>query len=485
MLILPLPAQPDWRRPPWVTLLLIIACCLIYFGCQYQDDARRARAFEHYQKAGLAEIELPRYLADLERRGEQKLLAELRADDDGQSPFTLMALQGDPDFLQRLGADQVINPAMPEYTGWRAGRAEFDRLYRQVFTDRFALRPAAPTPLTTFMHMFMHGSVDHLLGNMAILFIVGYTVEAALGGGIFLLFYLIAGLGAAVPDLITGAPRYSVSLGASGAIAGVMAMFVVLYGMRKIRFFYWIVVYFSTLKAPALIVLPVWLLTELWMRLSSPESHVNYMAHFAGLLTGAVLAAAYRFRRRGHSAERIESDDLAAQDAAQLRQAERWAADLQFDKAAAAYARLAVRRPGDAELAAAFYRSAKLQSDPALRQQAGQRVLELAPSRPGLRAAASEAWQAALAQRSALPKLPVAQWLKLAAGWLDDGDADSAERLLRMLVQRAPDQPALPVLLYRAGKLFRQKGEVARADACRQLLAQRYPDADEAKLPLH
>ncbi|MBM3114823.1 rhomboid family intramembrane serine protease [Jeongeupia naejangsanensis] len=482
MLILPLPAQPDWRRPPWVTLLLIVACCLIYFGGQYHDDARRARAFAHYQEAGLAEIELPRYLADLERRGEDKLLAELRADHDGNSPLALMALQGDPDFLQRLGADQVISPAMPEYTGWRAGRAEFDRLYRQVFTDRFALRPAAPTPLTTFMHMFMHGSVDHLLGNMAILFIVGYTVEAALGGGVFLLFYLIAGLGAAIPDLIAGAPRYSVSLGASGAIAGVMAMFVVLYGMRKIRFFYWIVVYFSTLKAPALIVLPVWLLTELWMRLSSPESHVNYMAHFAGLLTGAMLAAAYRFRRKGRSAARIESADVATQDADQVREAERWAADLQFDKAAAMYAKLTVRRPDDVALASAFYRAAKLQADPVLRQQAGLRVLELAPTAPALRAMASEAWQAALAQCSTLPKLSVSQWLKLAAGWLDDGDADSADRLLRMLVQRMPDQPALPALLFRAAKLFRQKGDIGRADACRRLLVQHYPDAAEARL---
>ncbi|AOX99561.1 rhomboid family intramembrane serine protease [Jeongeupia sp. USM3] len=483
MLILPLPAQPDWRRPPWVTLLLIVACCVIYFGCQYHDDARRTRAFEHYHAAGVAEIELPRYLAELERRGEQALLTELRADGDGLSPRTLMALQGDPDFLQRLGTDQVIGPAMPEYAAWRAGRAGFDRLYRQVFTDRFALRPAAPTPLAALMHMFMHGSVDHLLGNMAILFIVGYTVEVALGGGVFLLFYLIAGFGAAIPDLIGGAPRYSVSLGASGAIAGVMAMFVVLYGLRRIRFFYWFVVYFNTMKAPALIVLPVWLLTELWMKLSAPESHVNYMAHFAGLLSGTALAAVYRFRRKGRSAARIESDDAAVRSLAQQRQAERWAADLQFDKAATAYAKLVQQHPANAEFVAAYYRTARLQADPALRRQAGLTVIGLAPAEPALRPAAAEAWQAALAQRSALPKLAVSQWLRLAAGWLDDGDADSAGRLLQMLVQRAPAQPALPVLLYRAGKLFRRKGDVARADACWQLLTQHYPESDEARLP--
>ncbi|WP_432721035.1 rhomboid family intramembrane serine protease [Jeongeupia wiesaeckerbachi] len=485
MLILPLPAQPDWRRPPWVTLLLIVSCCLIYFGAQYHDDARRERAFQRYHAVGLAEVELPRYLSELERRGERALLAELRAQGDGLSPLTLMALQGDPDFLQRLASDRIITPDMPEYAEWRSGRAEFDRLYRQVFTDRFALRPAAPTTVATLMHMFMHGSVDHLLGNMAILFIVGYTVEAALGGSVFLLFYVLAGLGAAIPDLIGGAPRYSVSLGASGAIAGVMAMFVVLYGLRKIRFFYWVVVYFSTMKAPALIVLPIWLLTELWMRLSSPESNVNYMAHFAGLLSGAALAAAYRGYRKGRSAARIEADDVAEQDVVQRRQAEQWAKALQFDKAATAYARLIQRQPDRAALAAAFYHVAKLQADSALRQQAALKVLELAPAEPALRAAASEAWQVALAQRWPLPKLSVSQWLRLAAGWLDDGQLDSADRLLRMLVQRAPAQAALPALLYRTGKQFRQQGEARRADAVWLLLTQHYPAADEVRLLPH
>ncbi|WP_051710640.1 rhomboid family intramembrane serine protease [Andreprevotia chitinilytica] len=482
MLILPLPAKPDWRRPPWVTLLLIAVCCIIYFGLQFDDDARRVSAFEFYHEAGLDKLELPLYLKYLEKTGQHDLATELNKDFATTWPRAVMALQADRDFRHQLTAGQVIAPDSLTYDKWHADRSHFEALYKQIFTERFALRPAAPEPVGVFMHMFMHGSVDHLLGNMAILFIVGYTVEMALGAGLFLAFYLLSGLGAAIPDLLGTSPPYMLSLGASGAIAGVMAMFVVLYGTRKIRFFYWVLVYFSTITAPALLVLPIWLLKEALMRTLEPKDHVNYMAHFAGLLTGAALVAVYRWQRGWQSADKVVQDDQAQRDDVQRKQAAQWLSKLEFERAARAYAALTDARSNDVELVGDFYRAAKLQPDAALRFKAASRVIALtADGRTALLPDSADAWLWILKQRQPMPKLSLPQWLRLAACWLDGGHATSCEPLLQMLVKRAADQPALPALLYRTGLVFREQGETTRAKACWRLLIQHYPRAEEVK----
>ena len=129
---------------------------------------------------------------------------------------------------------------------------------------------------------------------MVILFIVGLAVEEALGKRRYLVFYLLAGLGAGVFDLVFNASRTAPGIGASGAISGVMAMFVALYGLRKIRFFYWALVYFDFFRAPAIIVLPWWIANELYQYLFNHESMVNYVAHLSGFVTGTVLIAGLR-----------------------------------------------------------------------------------------------------------------------------------------------------------------------------------------------
>ena len=122
---------------------------------------------------------------------------------------------------------------------------------------------------------------------MVILFIVGLAVEEALGKRRYLVFYLLAGLGAGVFDLVFNASRTAPGIGASGAISGVMAMFVALYGLRKIRFLLLGARLFRLLSCtgdhrPALVdrqrALPV--------PVSTTRAWVNYVAHLSGFVTG-------------------------------------------------------------------------------------------------------------------------------------------------------------------------------------------------------
>ena len=253
MFIIPVSRRPDWRKPPVITLLLIVVNCLIYFGLQSGDDKRQAKALDYYASSSLRNVELPRYVRELSARGKEKEARSLQAAlTTGNWYSVLGTMENDRPFMKRLRAGQVVTEDDPAYANWRRQRERFDALMGSGMVERFGFVPAEPTLAGLIGHMFLHGSFDHLLGNMAFLFIVGYMVEEALGRRRFLAYYLLAGIGAAGLDLIVNASRTIPGIGASGAISGVMAMFVVIYGMQRIRFFYWVFFYFDFFRAPAM-----------------------------------------------------------------------------------------------------------------------------------------------------------------------------------------------------------------------------------------
>jgi len=477
VLILPLPAAPNWRRPPWVTLGIIVLCSFIYLFLQLRDGPIEHQAYGFYYSQGLDQFELPRYLDHLRQTGRAKQADELKAH-RASKDLTLLRMQADADFMRRLHNNEIVKRDEPRWPQWKKARAKFEDLLGQSFTDRFILKPANPTWYSLLMHMFMHGSIYHLLGNMVILFIVGYTVEAALGSWRYLAFYLLSGLGATSADLILRSDSFVATLGASGAIAGVMAMFVVIYGLRKIRFFYFVIFYMGTLQASALLVLPVWLGKELLQKAMNPGSNVNYYAHFCGLLTGALLAMLFRWRRGWQTADHVLAEENQAETRKQIAQAELLLTQLQFESAARLLARLVEQDAHNGKLLADFYQAAKMQGDPALRQLACQHVLR---HNPGAGQSA-EAWQYLVDQKAPLPQLATAAWMRLAAEWIDGGFLHPAEMLLSMLTRKAGHHVGLPTQIFRLGKAFERAGQAERALACWHVLIRQYPSTPEAAL---
>lgn len=223
MLILPLPPRPDWSRPPLATLA-IMALCLIAFLIQGDDGERAEEAWRHYRQSGIGKIEMAAYLAELERTGDTERLAAVRRSGANLiSGAAVRLMEADDEFIARLRRNEIITPAHPDHAIWRVGRDRYDALRERVITEQYSLSSHNPRPITLFTHMFLHGDIMHLAGNMAVLFVVGYTVEAALGPLGFLILYLLGGLGASLPDVVMPAAELQLSLGASGAIASVMA----------------------------------------------------------------------------------------------------------------------------------------------------------------------------------------------------------------------------------------------------------------------
>lgn len=168
--------------------------------------------------------------------------------------------------------------------------------------------------LTPLLSLFLHGGWGHVLGNALFLWVFGRGIEAVMGPSRYLLFYLICGLAAAAAHVAVAPSSPIPTVGASGAISGVMGAYLVLYPRVRVRMFFYFLIFFKVIPLPAWMVLLWWfglqLLTGLPQVLSpSPEiaggGGVAVWAHVGGFVAGVLLVkwferpgAARALRRR-------------------------------------------------------------------------------------------------------------------------------------------------------------------------------------------
>jgi membrane associated rhomboid family serine protease len=155
--------------------------------------------------------------------------------------------------------------------------------------------PHAPTPIpvwmTLFTAMFLHGGLMHLLGNMLYLWIVGDNVEEVLGSVRYIIVYLACGLMGALAQIIANPDSMIPTLGASGAIAGIMGAYVIWFPHNQIR----VLVFRIITVLPAVVVIGGWIILQIWLGAGSfgkigESGGVAYLAHVGGALTGICVA---------------------------------------------------------------------------------------------------------------------------------------------------------------------------------------------------
>jgi len=167
--------------------------------------------------------------------------------------------------------------------------------------SRFLANPVADFP-TIFTSMFMHAGWLHLGGNMLYLWIFGDNVEDRFGHIKFIIFYLLCGLGATFAQLMFSLGSDIPNLGASGAIAGVLGSYILMFPQERVR----VLQGQQIIQVPALIVIGFWIVLQLFSSIGSitgaaDSGGVAYMAHVGGFVTGFVLT----FLLRGNSTQRL------------------------------------------------------------------------------------------------------------------------------------------------------------------------------------
>ena len=153
--------------------------------------------------------------------------------------------------------------------------------------------PLVPEPVTLVTSLFLHGSFLHLAGNMLFLWVFGDNAEDGMGHARFLVFFLLCGIAACLAHCLMNPLSTAPLIGASGATAGVVAAYLILYPRVKV----W-ALYFGRLplQVPAMYAIGFWILLQVGSAFLSGDQDVGWFAHLGGLAAGAALTPMLRRR---------------------------------------------------------------------------------------------------------------------------------------------------------------------------------------------
>ena len=210
-------------------------------------------------------------------------------------------------FFQGLGSNDQFTYAFSTVPEEIRTGADIARPVPIEVGDQRAVINLQPTPgsvyLTLITSMFMHGGIMHLFGNMLFLWIFGDNLEHALGRARYLIFYIVTGLIASLAHVIStfvfGDNPFSPSLGASGAISGVLGGYLVLYPRRQVR----VIILRMLTTVPAVVAIGLWFVFQLISAFgvigAGPQSGggVAFMAHIGGFVAGLALVKIFSIGR--------------------------------------------------------------------------------------------------------------------------------------------------------------------------------------------
>ena len=264
-------------------------------------------------------------------------------------------------------------------------------------------------------------------------------------------------------------------LGASGAISALMAMYAVMYRMRRIRFFYMLLFYFNYATWPALIMLPVWMSVELLQHFWGGKQ-VAYMAHFGGLLTGAILMWVY-MRLQTVQAP-VNEDELARATAKPLTdamaRAQRFTDALDFGRAAPAWREAARLAPKNLEVLKAWFESARHHPGSEDFHGAARLIFKLPASTDAERQLQLSSYRTYRQRAKPSARMSVDTMHGLVRNFVRIGALPEAEKLCQSL-HKASDHPHWPATLLLLVNGMAQAGQIQQAKSWLPALQQAAP----------
>ena len=175
----------------------------------------------------------------------------------------------------------------------------------EQFVRLYGVVPAAFSPVTLVTSMFLHGGWLHIIGNMWWLWIFGDNVEDTFGHGRFIIFYFLCGITAALGQIVMDPTSMTPTIGASGAIAGVMGAYFVLYPRSRVLTLVPIFFFINVYEVPAIFLLGFWFLLQLvnagavaTTAGTTGGGGVAFAAHVAGFVVGVLGVFVFRKQRR-------------------------------------------------------------------------------------------------------------------------------------------------------------------------------------------
>jgi len=296
MLIVPLSHEnSEVQRIPYVTIGIIVLNIILYIFT-YFTVASQKESYEQEKELvsyyySHPYLDFPEETFEkLSPQGRHYVTVARRSMENQEEDDDTEETDENEEFYENRDAEQEILNARIKV---------FEKVYKGNFYGKYGYVPSRGGVLTLFSSIFLHGGIMHLLGNMLFLFISGCKIEDLWGRVVYPFFYLLGGVAATYAHAMM-CPEKSIPLiGASGAIAALMGAFMIRLYKTKILFFYlfwWgFVIRHGKFNAPAYVVLPLWLVQQIWDALTSDSGGVAFWAHIGGFVFGAVAALVFRF----------------------------------------------------------------------------------------------------------------------------------------------------------------------------------------------
>ena len=485
MFVLPFDRKIDWKKPPIVVLSLVVVNVFILYFLQAGDDELEANAVQYYFNQSLDELEIPAYQRFLGATANtakltsfNQILREVEEYADFRAYIPLM-IDIDFTYHEALQSGYLPGSTHAVCLSLQRQRGRYLQYYDDSVLHEYALRPALVTLKALFGHMFLHAGGEHLWGNMIFLLIVGFVVEAVLGWKVFLFAYLLSGLGSAGLDIVIQPDSYNYHLGASGAISGVMGMYAALFGLRKIQFFYYFLFWVDRIKAPAIIMLPVWLLNEvtqmLWV-----ESNVNYLAHIGGLLSGAFVAFTLNRFNTSVDTDYMDAPKKHEQRAEGMNLGIQLMGEMAFDKAKQQFKKVLREHPDDIQALDYLYKITRHQPESPEYHDCAKKIIELSLADNNFEWLFAT-YQDYKATAKPFPKLSYALYFQIIDQLLLHKETTAARQLMIPLFKADKSKTAFAGLFLRLAQLQLKNGQGTEATQLIQLILKFYPNTQEAE----
>ena len=484
MLIVPLTGKHVRQNLPYFTIAIMLINFLVYFVLQAGDSERALQAERFYQSSGLADIEIPLYLKFLTAHKDKPAasLASKKKDVNQRRLILHARIENDAVFLDHLYKGDFFGGDTRLFKTWKSLRAGYEFRRSQAISYHYGLKPACSSAITYISYMFLHGSFSHLLGNMLFLWIMGCLIEASCGRAVFLLQYLLGGVLAAGFYCLFYSHSRIPLVGASGAIAGLMGIYTVLYGKRKIRIFYSLGVYFNTVTISAIVMLPLWIGNELFQLFLGGTRQVAYVAHLGGLISGALMGMANRsMPMPGAQALSVPVAETQDKIAPLMEQALEKIASLDLPAAEKLLGEVLDIDGKHTDCLRHLFNIQKLEPRTARFQDTTRRLISLLLKTPATQTEALRIYREYrdFPQR---PPLPVGLYLQISMALTARGFVEDAEKILLAVIQKRPDFPGVSTALFKLAAVCRDKGLKERWQRYHQVICARFPDSDEARM---
>jgi membrane associated rhomboid family serine protease len=481
MLIIPLTGKLSSRNLPFITISLILINCIVFFLFQLNENKQYIEAKKYYFESGLVDIEIAQYIKYKYTADQQESMARFNEKNRREKHKRIyMEMLQDQAFMERLERGEIITPNDPDYSKWKNLRKEYTHRLSKVVTIRFGFKPVNPSIITLFTHMFLHGGIGHLVGNMIFLWLVGCLLEMGSGRIYFFTTYILTGLCAVGMFWLWNINSLGPLVGASGAISGLMGAFTVLYGRKKIKIFYTIGVYFDYIQIRAIFLLPLWVGSEVYQLAFSEIRHVAYLAHIGGLLSGALLGFINKKYLGFYKEDAVEpepEDEISPL----LEKALEHISRLEMEKGAKILNEVLDKDPENIIALKHLFDIYKTKSEDKHFHHLTKRLLLFLSKDEKKHNLAVEVYSEYI-KRAKKPILSAELYLQLIPILSTRGYPEKAEHILAMFLNKKPDFPGLSTVLLKLANGYKIKENYQKQKKCLTIICSKFSSSPEAQM---